>query len=128
NLRRADSRFDKIEFAADEDIQITRHRRSGGKTHLFPAIDFFFTVDRHIRHSEPVLRHNNGQLKTRAKGRFIPAGKKSPGVGRFELSSEHDFLCAAALLLIVHVEKALPLLIDFARETKPKSVISRRKL
>ena len=48
NLRRADPRFDEIEFASNEDIQVTRHRRSRGKAHLFSASDFFLALHRHV--------------------------------------------------------------------------------
>jgi hypothetical protein len=67
-------------------------------------------------------------LKTGAKNGFIPARKKSPCIRRFELRSKHNLWRAAALLLVAHVEKALPLLIDLAGEPERESMISLHKL
>ena len=115
-LRRSTSRFDEIEFACDENIEITRHRRSRGKAHFLSASHCFLALDRHVRYGEPVFRHNCRQLKTRAKNWLVPAGEKSASIGGFKLRSEHDLFCSAALLLVGHVEKSLALLIDLARK------------
>src|SRR5438034_9014642 len=119
-LGRAGSRFNEIEFACNENIQVTGHRRRRGEAHLFAASDFFLALNWHVRDSEPVFRHDRGQLEARAKDWLVPAGKKSTGIGRFKLASQHGLPSATALLLIPHVEKALPSLIYFTRETKPK--------
>ena len=110
-----------------ENVQVTGHRRSRSEAHFFSVIDFFLALDWHIRYREPVLRYDHGQLKARAKQRFVPARKKPTGIGRFKLRSEHDLARAAALLLIKHVKKPLPLLIYFAGETKREYVIAGRK-
>ena len=47
-----------------------------------------------------VFRDDGGELKARAKTRFVPAGKHAARIGRFELRAEHDFLRARAVLLI----------------------------
>ena len=129
NLRRTAPRFDEIELASNEHIQITRHRRGRGKAHLFSASDFFLALNRHVRDGDPISRNDGRQLKARAKGRFVPTREKSASVSCFELRPEHEFFfgsCRTPLLLITHVKKALPLLIDFARKTKRKPVISGR--
>jgi hypothetical protein len=66
-------------------------------------------------------------LEARAKDRLVPARKKTTGIGRFKLASQHDLPSTGALLLIPHVEKALPLLIYFTRETKRQRMLAGRK-
>jgi hypothetical protein len=127
-LSRAASRFNEIEIACNENVQVTGHRRGRSEAHLFAASDFFLVLDRHVRDSEPVFRHERGQLEARAKDRLVPARENSTGIGRFELGSEHDLPSATAFFLITHVEKALSLLIDFAREMKRERVLTDRKL
>ena len=130
NLRRPASRFDKIKFTGDEDIQITRDRRRVSEAHFFPAGDFFLALDRHVRDGQPIFRNECGQLKARAKGRLIPARKKTTSISRFKLRPEHDFFSGGRrtpLLLITHVKKPLSLLIDFPGETQRQRVISGRK-
>src|SRR5206468_12882525 len=127
-LGRAASRFDGLEFTRNENVQVTGHRRGRSETHFLAASDFFFTLDRHIRDSEPVLRNNRGQLEARAKDRLVPARKKSTGIGRFKLASQHDFPSTGALLPIPHIEKTLPLFVYFTREAKCKRMIAGRKL
>src|SRR5436309_1678359 len=80
-LSRAASRFNEVEFARDENIQVTGHRRSRGKTYLFEVSDFFLALDWHVRDREPVVRHDCSQLESRAKGSLVPAGAKSTRVG-----------------------------------------------
>jgi hypothetical protein len=127
-LCRTASRFNEIKFTCNENIQVTGHRRSCSEAHLFAAGDFFLALDRHVRDSQPVLRHDCGQLEARAKDRLVPARKKTTGIGRFKLASEHDLPSTTALLLIPHIKKALPLLIYFAREMKRQLVLAGRKL
>src|SRR5207253_8154875 len=127
DLCRADSRFDVIEFACDEDIEVTGHRWRDWETHFFAAGDFFLALHRHVRYGDPALRNDSRQFEARPKSRFIPAGKKPAGISRFKLRSEHDLPRAAPLLLITHVKESLPLLIDFARNTKLERVISGHK-
>src|SRR5581483_3376057 len=117
-------RFNEIEFARDENIQITGHWRCCSEADFFTTGDFLLALDRHVRDSKPVLRHDHSQLEARAKNWLVPARKKTAGIGRFKLGSEHDLPSATALLLITHVEKALPLLIYFARKTKRKRVLA----
>ena len=127
NLRRTDPRFDEIELASNEHIQITRHRRGRGKAHLFSASDFFLALNRHVRDGDPISRNDGRQLKARAKGRFVPTREKSASISRFKLRSEHDFFCAAPQPLVMHVKKPLSLLIDFPGETERERVLSGRK-
>src|SRR5206468_1699746 len=98
NLRRADSRFDVIEFPCNEYIEVTGHQWSRRETHFFAAVDFFLALDRHVRYCDPVLRNDGRQLKTRPESRLIPAREKPAGIGRFKLRSEHDLPRTAPLL------------------------------
>src|SRR6266511_1007461 len=109
DLRRADSRFNDIELAGNENIQITRHWRSRREAHFFSAGHWFLAFYGHVRYGQPILRHHCAQLKTRTKRRLVPAGEKPASIGCFKLGSEHDFSNPTALLLITHVEQALTL-------------------
>ncbi len=128
NMRAGRLRFDQIQLAGDENIQVTRHRRRWCEAHFFSVVDLCFGLDRHVRNGQPVFRNDGGELKSRAETWFVPTREKAPRVGRFELRAERDLFRARALLLIAHVIKPAPLLIDFSRKTKRERVRSGRKL
>ncbi len=128
NLRAGCFRFDQIQLAGDENIQVTRHRRRWCEAHFFPIVDFALAFDRHVRNGEPVFRNDSCQLKSRAKTGFVPTREKAPRIRRLELGAERNLFRARTLLLIAHVEKPASLLVDFAGKTKREHVRSRRKL
>ena len=134
NLRAGCCHFNEIEFARDENIQVTRHRWRCGETHFFAARPDYFRVvdlclgfDRHIGNREPVLGHDGGELKARSETGFIPTWEKSAGIGRFELRAERYLFRVGPLFLIPHIKKSLALLVDFARKAKGQRVIAGRK-
>ena len=59
-LGRAASRFNEIEFARNENVQVTGHRRRRSEAHLFAASDFFLALNWHVRDCEPVFRYDDG--------------------------------------------------------------------
>ena len=48
DLGRSTSRFDEIQFASDENIEVTRHRRSRCKAYLLSIRDLFLAFNRHV--------------------------------------------------------------------------------
>ena len=128
NLSTGCFRFDQIQLAGDENIQVTRHRWRWCEAHFFSIIDLALAFDRHVRNGEPVFRNDSIQLKSRAKTGLVPTREKPPRIRRLELGAERDLFRARTLLLIAHVEKPAPLLIDLAGKTKRERVRSGRKL
>ena len=81
-------RLDCVKLTRAKDIQVTGHGRRRLETDFTSTGDFPFARNRHIRDRHPVFRHDDAQLKTRAKSRLVPAGEESARIGRFELRAK----------------------------------------